>query len=121
MDEAKIGDGLITVVGKVDPAKIRERVLKKTRKRVEVVSPQANKNGDGKEKGKGKGKENGGGGNGNAKEEKKELNDKSGSKKSDVKKEVLFSIEIKLFFLLLFLFFRSLPQIAVFLIVRLLY
>lgn len=92
MDAAKIGDGLITVVGHVDPVKIRERVFKKTRKRVEVVSPQANKNGDGKEKGKGK--ENGGG-NGDAK---KELNDKSGSKKSDVKEEVLFSIEIKLFF-----------------------
>ncbi|KAH6766316.1 hypothetical protein C2S52_017299 [Perilla frutescens var. hirtella] len=85
VDVAKIGDGQITVVGKVDPAKLRERVEKKTHKKVEVVSPQTNKNGDGREKDKGK--ENGGGGGDNAKQEKKkDCGDKNSGNKSDDKK-----------------------------------
>ncbi|XP_042014864.1 heavy metal-associated isoprenylated plant protein 3-like isoform X2 [Salvia splendens] len=47
--DANIGDGQITVVGKIDPAKLRERVEKKTHKKVEVVSPQT-KNGEKAEK-----------------------------------------------------------------------
>ncbi|KAL1542702.1 heavy metal-associated isoprenylated plant protein 3-like isoform X1 [Salvia divinorum] len=49
VDTANIGDGQITVVGKIDPAKLRERVEKKTHKKVEVVSPQT-KNGENAEK-----------------------------------------------------------------------
>ncbi|KAL0390072.1 UNVERIFIED_CONTAM: Heavy metal-associated isoprenylated plant protein 3 [Sesamum calycinum] len=86
VDTASIGDEQrITVVGKVDPVKLRERVEQKTHKKVELISPQpkkdnANKkNGDGKEnaKGDGDGKQ----------EKKKEGKDKNSSKdKSDEKK-----------------------------------
>ncbi|XP_057782587.1 heavy metal-associated isoprenylated plant protein 3-like [Salvia miltiorrhiza] len=78
VDTANIGDGQITVFGKVDPAKLRERVEKKTHKKIEVVSPQS-KNGDGKEKAKG-------GGEAKKEEKRKESNEKKTSNKSDEKK-----------------------------------
>ncbi|KAL1551003.1 heavy metal-associated isoprenylated plant protein 3-like [Salvia divinorum] len=55
VDTADIGNGQITVVGKMDPAKLRERVEKKTHKKVEVVLPKAKK-GDDKDKDKDKDK-----------------------------------------------------------------
>lgn len=88
VDAANIGDEQkITVVGKVDPAKLRERVEHKTHKKVELISPQLkkddNKNGDNKEKAKGK--ENSG--SNNAKQEKKkESKDKNSKNNSDEKK-----------------------------------
>ncbi|PIN09596.1 Copper chaperone [Handroanthus impetiginosus] len=54
------GEQKITVVGRVDPVKLREKVEQKTHKRIELVSPQSkkdsnnNKNGDNKENAKGK-------------------------------------------------------------------
>ncbi|KAL8496549.1 hypothetical protein ACS0TY_020297 [Phlomoides rotata] len=53
------GEQKITVVGKVDPAKLRERVEQKTHKRVELISPQPKKDNNNSEKAKGK--ENSGG------------------------------------------------------------
>ncbi|GMH28758.1 hypothetical protein Nepgr_030601 [Nepenthes gracilis] len=38
--KADMGDNKLTVIGKVDPIKIKERVEKKTNKTVELVSPQ---------------------------------------------------------------------------------
>lgn len=77
------GEHKITVVGKVDPAKLRERVEQKTHKKVELVSPQPKKDNNNSEKAKGK--ENNGGE--NAKQEKtKDNNDKNSKKKSDEKK-----------------------------------
>ena len=55
VETADIGNGQITVVGKMDPAKLRERVEKKTLKKVEVVTPKT-KNGDDKDKDKAKAK-----------------------------------------------------------------
>ncbi|KAK4408986.1 Heavy metal-associated isoprenylated plant protein 3 [Sesamum angolense] len=88
VDTASIGDEQrITVVGKVDPVKLRERVEQKTHKKVELISPQpkkdnANKkNGDGKENAKGDGDGDG------EQEKKKEGKDKNSSNdKSDEKK-----------------------------------
>ncbi|XP_047957904.1 heavy metal-associated isoprenylated plant protein 3-like [Salvia hispanica] len=54
VETADIGNGQITVVGKMDPAKLRERVEKKTLKKVEVVMP--TKKGDDKDKDKAKAK-----------------------------------------------------------------
>ncbi|XP_011085142.1 heavy metal-associated isoprenylated plant protein 3-like [Sesamum indicum] len=91
VDTASIGDEQrITVVGKVDPVKLRERVEQKTHKKVELISPQpkkdnANKkNGDGKENAKIDGGNSGGDG---KQEKKKEGKDNNSSKnKSDEKK-----------------------------------
>lgn len=71
----------ITVVGKVDPAMLREQVEQKTHKKVELISPQPKK--DGGEKENTKGKDNGGGD--VKKEKKKESNGKKSSDKSDQK------------------------------------
>ncbi|XP_047938111.1 heavy metal-associated isoprenylated plant protein 3-like isoform X2 [Salvia hispanica] len=82
VDTASIGDGQITVVGKIDPAKLRERVEKKTHKKVEVVSPKT-KNGDAKEKTEKK------------KEEKNTSNNKSDSEKSDHKEPPVTTAQLK--------------------------
>ncbi|KAL1544114.1 heavy metal-associated isoprenylated plant protein 3-like [Salvia divinorum] len=73
----------ITVVGKVDPAKLREKTEQKTHKKVELISPQPKKP-DG-EKVNAKGKENTGG---DGKKEKKKDNDDGGDgKKADEKSD----------------------------------
>lgn len=77
-----IEDQKVTVVGKVDPAKLREKVEQKTHKKVELVSPQPEKDGNNKEK------ENDGG----KKEKKKESTDKnSNDQKTSKEKEVLIN------------------------------
>ncbi|CAA0822905.1 Heavy metal transport/detoxification superfamily protein, partial [Striga hermonthica] len=75
VDTVTAGEGQkITVVGSVDPAKLREKVEQKTRKKVELISPQPKK-GDGKEDENGK------------KDQKSESKEKKGSDdKSDQKK-----------------------------------
>ncbi|KAK6163393.1 hypothetical protein DH2020_000257 [Rehmannia glutinosa] len=85
VDTATIGDGhrIITVVGKVDPVKLRERLEKKTHKKVELVSPQPKKDGN---KENGKGKDNNNGGDDGKQEKKKESKDKNSKNKSDEKK-----------------------------------
>ncbi|GMH09832.1 hypothetical protein Nepgr_011673 [Nepenthes gracilis] len=65
--KADRGNNTLTVIGNVDPVKIKERVEEKTKKKVELISPQPKK-----------GKEDGGG-NGDKKSDEK-------SKKSDDKK-----------------------------------
>lgn len=90
-----IEDQKVTVVGKVDPAKIREKVEQKTHKKVELISPKLPKK-DGDSKENGKGKENDGGADTGKKEKKNESKDKnSNDKKSDQKtskeKEVLIN------------------------------
>ncbi|KAI3683818.1 hypothetical protein L1987_84333 [Smallanthus sonchifolius] len=47
---ADIAGNKLTVTGNVDPASVKERIEKKTRKKVEVVSPQLKKDGGGGEK-----------------------------------------------------------------------
>lgn len=82
----------ITVVGKVDPAKLREKVEQKAHTKVEQISPQPKKDGGNKENAGGK--ENDGGDNG--KKEKKKDNDKISNDKSDQKakeKEVRFILQ----------------------------
>lgn len=80
-----IGDGQkITVVGAVDPVKLREKLELKTHKKVELISPQPKKEGDNKENSKGK--ENAGGGDNAKKGEKKESKDKNANEKPDEKK-----------------------------------
>ncbi|KAL7153938.1 hypothetical protein ABFS83_04G201100 [Erythranthe nasuta] len=90
VDDANIGDGQrITVVGKVDPAKLRERVEEKTHKKIELVSPPPqNKKDDNKNEGSNKCKENSGGAAAdNAKQDKCKEDDKnSKNKNSDEKK-----------------------------------
>ncbi|KAG6435186.1 hypothetical protein SASPL_100056 [Salvia splendens] len=81
VDTANIGDGQITVVGKIDPAKLRERVEKKTHKKVEVVSPQT-KNGDAKEKTE-------------KKKEEKNTSNKSDAEKSDHKEPPVTTAQLK--------------------------
>lgn len=79
----------ITVVGKVDPAKLRDKVEQKAHTKVEQISPQPKKDGGDKENSGGK--VNDGGDNG--KKEKKKDNDKKTNDKSDHKakeKEVRF-------------------------------
>lgn len=79
----------ITVVGKVDPAKLRDKVEQKAHTKVEQISPQPKKDGGDKENSGGK--VNDGGDNG--KKEKKKDNDKKSNDKSDQKakeKEVRF-------------------------------
>lgn len=44
------GANKVTVTGKVDPAKMKERLEEKTKKKVDLVSPQPKKDGDGGEK-----------------------------------------------------------------------
>lgn len=85
VDTATIGKGQkITVVGKVDPLKLREKVEQKTHKKVELISPVPNKEAN---------KENNGGDN-QKQEKKKESKDKNSKDKPDEKKskeeEVLF-------------------------------
>ncbi|XP_057781840.1 heavy metal-associated isoprenylated plant protein 3 [Salvia miltiorrhiza] len=71
----------ITVVGRVDPAKLRDKVEQKTHKKVELISPQPKKDGGEKEKGKDSG-------GGDGKNEKKKDNEgKKSNDKSDQKKE----------------------------------
>ncbi|EYU18793.1 hypothetical protein ABFS82_04G198900 [Erythranthe guttata] len=88
VDDANIGDGQrITVVGKVDPAKLRERVEEKTHKKIELVSPTQNKKDDNKNEGSNKCKENSGSAADNAKQDKCKEDDKnSKNKNSDEKK-----------------------------------
>ncbi|KAG8387615.1 hypothetical protein BUALT_Bualt02G0039600 [Buddleja alternifolia] len=74
VETATIGEGLITVAGKIDPAKLREKVEQKTHKRVELVSPPANKDNN---------NYNNGENNGTNKKEKKENN--NGENKENVK------------------------------------
>ncbi|XP_075513296.1 heavy metal-associated isoprenylated plant protein 3-like isoform X1 [Primulina tabacum] len=87
VDIATIGEGQkITVVGKVDPLKLREKVEQKTHKKIELISPVPKKeanNGDNKENAKGK--ENNGGDN-QKQEKKKESKDKNSKDKPDEKK-----------------------------------
>lgn len=45
---ADIGSNKLTVVGKVDPVRIRDCVEKKTRKKVELLSPPPKKNNENK-------------------------------------------------------------------------
>ncbi|GFP82511.1 g-type lectin s-receptor-like serine/threonine-protein kinase b120 [Phtheirospermum japonicum] len=88
VDTVTTGDGQkITVVGKVDPAKLREKVEQKTNKKVELISPQPkNDRGGGDNKENDKGKENGGGDSDNGKQEKKkESKEKYSNDKSDQK------------------------------------
>lgn len=88
----------LTVVGKIDPSKIKDRIVDKTKKKVDLISPQpaAPKKGDNKEKegggggggdkekeGGGKDKKEGGGGGEKKSEEKSEK--KTEEKKSDDK------------------------------------
>lgn len=117
METADIGgEQKITVVGKVDPAKLRERVEQKTHKKVELISPQPKKDNNNSEKAKGK--ENNGGEN-VKQEKKKESNDQNSKKKSDEKKpkekEVLFYFNVSVYLL----FYCC--KIAVFLIVLCIY
>lgn len=62
----------VTVVGNVDPIKLREKIEEKTKKKVELISPSPKKD------------KNGGGGGG---EEKKNNDDKKAEKKSDDNKK----------------------------------
>ena len=71
----------MTVVGNVDPAKLREKTEQKTHKKVELISPQPKK--DGGEKENAKGKDNSGGD--GKKEKKKDNKDGGDAKKSDEK------------------------------------
>lgn len=87
------------MVGKVDPAKLKERVEAKTHKKVEVVSPapvtkkDENKNDGKKRDAKGKENSDGGGGDDNAKKEDDKNSKQSNSdekKKTEEKKVKLF-------------------------------
>ncbi|XP_059314670.1 heavy metal-associated isoprenylated plant protein 3-like [Lycium ferocissimum] len=70
----------LTVIGKVDPVMLREKVEQKTHKHVELVSPIPKK--DGKD-GKGKDGSGGGGGGGGGEEKKKQNNKENDSKKEN--------------------------------------
>ncbi|KAL6499788.1 hypothetical protein OROGR_027698 [Orobanche gracilis] len=92
VDVATIGDGQkITVVGMVDPVKLRDKVQQKTHKKVELISPQQPKKDGGDNKKNDKRKESGGGGekgkkeNENESQNKKDSNDKSDQKKTKEK------------------------------------
>ncbi|KAL6508750.1 hypothetical protein OROHE_021309 [Orobanche hederae] len=77
VEKASIGDRQrITVVGKVDPLKLRERLEKKTHKKVEIISPPLKKEDR---------EDNNAGGN-DGKNEKKEIKGKNLEKKRDTKK-----------------------------------
>lgn len=78
----------VTVVGNVDPIKLREKIEQKTKKKVELISPSPKKD------------KNGGGGGG---EEKKNNDDKKAEKKSDdnkKSKEVSLAYVVRLVVLL---------------------
>ncbi|EYU36154.1 hypothetical protein ABFS82_14G240900 [Erythranthe guttata] len=86
VDSVTIGEGeKITVVGNVDPAKLREKLELKTHKKVELLSPHPKKDGD--NKGNGNGKENAGGGGNGKQEMKNESKDQKSNEKSDEKKK----------------------------------
>lgn len=76
----------ITVVGNVDPAKLREKVEKKTHQKVEQISPPPKKDGGDKEKSKDKDIGGDGGGHGKKGEKKKNKNDSKSDDKSDQEK-----------------------------------
>ncbi|KAK4440701.1 Heavy metal-associated isoprenylated plant protein 3 [Sesamum alatum] len=89
VDTASIGEEQrITVVGKVDPVKLRERVEQKTHKKVELISPQPKKDNANKKNDDGKENADGNGGDGGGKQEKKKegKEKKSNKDKSDEKK-----------------------------------
>ncbi|GER27341.1 heavy metal transport/detoxification superfamily protein [Striga asiatica] len=93
VDTVTAGDGQkITVVGSLDPAKLREKVEKKTRKKVELISPQAKK-GDGDDKGKED--ENGKKDKKSESKEKKGSDDKSDQKKSKDKETAVTTAVFK--------------------------
>ncbi|GFQ00217.1 hypothetical protein PHJA_002165700 [Phtheirospermum japonicum] len=78
VEDASIGnsDGQrITVVGKVDPVKLRERLENKTHKKVEIISPPLNKD-----------QNNNGGKDGKQEKKKNDIKDKNSKDKSDGKK-----------------------------------
>ncbi|XP_059646838.1 heavy metal-associated isoprenylated plant protein 6-like [Cornus florida] len=74
--KADVGGGKLTVTGKVDPAKLRDRVAEKTKQKVEIVSPQPKKDAAAA------------GGGGDKKPEEKKSDDKkpAGDKKPEEKK-----------------------------------
>lgn len=78
----------LTVLGKVDPVMLREKVEQKTHKHVELVSPVPKKDGKGKGGGGGDGGDGGGGAGGGGEEKKKKQNKEKDSKenKGDDKK-----------------------------------
>ncbi|KAL6566833.1 hypothetical protein OROMI_015237 [Orobanche minor] len=79
VEKASIGDRQrITVVGKVDPLKLRERLEKKTHKKVEIISPPLKK--------EGREEDNNAGRNDGKNEKKKEIKGKNSEKKTDTKK-----------------------------------
>ncbi|XP_021847225.1 heavy metal-associated isoprenylated plant protein 6 isoform X2 [Spinacia oleracea] len=80
--------GKLTVVGKVDPVKIKERVEEKTKKKVELLSFQPNKpsNKEGGGGGGGEKKSDGGGGEKKSDGGEKKADDKKSEAKSDDKK-----------------------------------
>ncbi|KAL6510947.1 hypothetical protein OROGR_022071 [Orobanche gracilis] len=85
VEKASIGDKQrITVVGKVDPLKLRERLEKKTHKKVEIISPPLKKDREGRDE------DNNAGGNDGKnekeKKKKKEIKGKNSEKKNDTKK-----------------------------------
>lgn len=84
VESAKVGDGdltKLTVVGKVDPTKLREKVEAKTKKKAEVISPVAKK-----DKNEDVEKENNGGG-GEVKKQKQQQQEKSDEKKNNTNKK----------------------------------
>ncbi|KAG6426295.1 hypothetical protein SASPL_110517 [Salvia splendens] len=85
VETADIANGQITVVGKMEPAKLRERVEKKTLKKVEVVTPKAKK-GDDKDKDKDKARNGEKKKEDNAEKKKEPPQDKNNANKSDEKK-----------------------------------
>lgn len=56
--KAESGSNKVTVIGKVDPSKVREKLAEKTKKKVDLISPQPtkkeNNNDDDKKKSQGK-------------------------------------------------------------------
>lgn len=98
METVTIDGQKITVVGNVDPAKLREKAEQKTHKKVELISPHPKKDGGDKEDAKDK--DNGGGG-GGKKEKKKDTNDDKSDQKKSKEKEVRDLID---------LLFNSLPS-----------
>lgn len=48
--KADISANKLTVIGKVDPAKVRDKLAEKTKKKVEIVSPQPKKDAGGGDK-----------------------------------------------------------------------
>ncbi|XP_041990429.1 heavy metal-associated isoprenylated plant protein 3-like [Salvia splendens] len=81
VDSVTIDGQKITVVGNVDPAKLREKTEQKTHKKVELISPQPKKDGGEKVNAK----DSGGDG---KKEKKKDNKDGGDGKKSDHKSDV---------------------------------